>query len=128
MPGIRKQYHFRPSPNGYFAWDVSRLIDLSADLPVFELKLDEIAELDELWWFQSEADRPTPRAIGSHVRLMLQVDTDYPVIVCPQGRVMDGMHRILKALTSGVDSVKAVQLPQMPDPDFTDVQPSELPT
>jgi len=127
VPGLRRQYHFRPSRNGYFAWDVSRLIDLSAELPVFQLSLDKIAELDELWWFQGEDDRPTPRAIGNHVRLMVQADTDFPVIVCPQGRVMDGMHRILKALTSGGDSVKAVQLPQMPDPDYTDVQPSDLP-
>jgi len=125
---LRRQYHFRPSPNGYFAWDVLRLIDLSASLPVFELSLDKIAEIDEMWWFQAEDDRPTPRAICNHFRLMQQAELDFPVIVCPQGRIMDGMHRIAKALTSGAQSVKAVQLLQMPDPDFRDVQPSDLET
>jgi hypothetical protein len=25
IPGLRNQYHLRPSPNGFHAWDVSRL-------------------------------------------------------------------------------------------------------
>jgi hypothetical protein len=128
VPELRRQYHFRPSPNGYFAWDVLRLIDLSAHLPVFELSLNKIAEIDEMWWFQSEDDCPTPRAISDHFRLMQLAELDFPVIVCPQGRIMDGMHRIAKALKSGAQSVKAVQLLQMPDPDYSDVQPSDLKT
>lgn len=127
LPGLRRQYHFRPSPNGFFAWDVLRLIELSADLPVVELRLDAIAEIDELWWFQTEDDRPTPRAIGEHFQLTQQADLEFPIIVCPQGRVMDGMHRIVKALASGAETIKAVQLLQMPIPDYTDVQPADLP-
>lgn len=126
MAQVRKQYHFRPSPNGFFAWDVSRLIALSEGLPVFDLSLDSIAEIDELWWFQTETDRPTPRAIAGHLRLMMEADAAYPIILCPQGRLMDGMHRVLKSLASGASSINAVQLPDMPEPDHTDIDPADL--
>lgn len=124
--GLRRQYHFRPSANGFYAWDVSRLIRLSKGSPVVEVPLSEIAELDELWWFQTADDRPTPRSLAQHFELTENADPSFPIILCPQGRVMDGMHRIVKALVSGADTIDAVRLREMPPPDYTDVQPADL--
>lgn len=123
---LRKQYHFRPSSNGFYAWDVGRLIKLAQGLPVVEIPLSEVAELDELWWFQTEDDRPTPRALAEHFRLVQDVDLSFPIVLCPQGRLMDGMHRIVKALVSGTDTIVAVRLEEMPSPDHVDVQPADL--
>src|SRR5689334_17870552 len=47
--GMRKQYHFRPSSAGLKAWDVDRLLTLAEDLPMLEVPLDAIAELDEAY-------------------------------------------------------------------------------
>ncbi len=44
---MRQQYHFRPSQDGFYAWDVHGLIALSSSLPVLEWPLNTIAELDE---------------------------------------------------------------------------------
>ena len=48
---MRKQYHFRPSKNGYYAWDVDKLVTRSKDFPVISVKLSEIKELDENFWY-----------------------------------------------------------------------------
>ena len=38
---MRKQYHFRPSANGYSAWDIDRLIKLSSELEKQRVLLSE---------------------------------------------------------------------------------------
>ncbi|MEW5928309.1 MAG: hypothetical protein AB1941_12640 [Gemmatimonadota bacterium] len=66
---MRKQYHLRPSPAGLLAWDVDRLIRLTAHLPPREVPLDAIRELDEPFWF-GEGEAPTCRAVAEHARLI----------------------------------------------------------
>lgn len=124
---MRKQYHFRPSANGFFAWDVHRLIELSANLIPEEIPLDEITEIDENYWFQEEGAKPTGRIIVEHFKLMMETDPQYPIILCSNGRLMDGMHRILRALHEDKSSIKCVRFLEDPEPDYTDVQPDELP-
>jgi len=48
---LRQQYHFRQSPDGLLAWDVLRLIELSKKFEVIQVKLSEIQELKEAYWF-----------------------------------------------------------------------------
>ena len=124
---LRPQYHFRPSEDGFFAWDVHQLIAASEPLPVFEHPLSDIAELDELWWFQSSNDRPTPRSIAEHAKIITAVDLSYPIILCAEGRLMDGMHRCLKALIEERSHVSARRFDVTPPPDHVNVQPSDLP-
>jgi hypothetical protein len=123
---MRKQYHFRPSPNGYFAWDIDRLVELTKDLEVRTVPLNVIQELDEPYWFGDE-DVPTCRAVIEHARLIGEADLRYPIILSKDGRVMDGMHRVGKAVLRGYDSIKAVQFEEDPEPDYTDVVPGDLP-
>ncbi|KDA02810.1 hypothetical protein [Hyphomonas oceanitis] len=123
---MRKQYHFRPSRNGSYAWDVDRLVTLSASLAPKAIALDQIAELDETYWF-SEGDTPSCRAIAEHFKLMMAADLQYPIILCAEGRLMDGMHRITKALAHGEQTILSVRFDQTPEPDFTDIQPHDLP-
>ncbi|MEL6607647.1 MAG: hypothetical protein AAFO93_01920 [Pseudomonadota bacterium] len=115
---IRPQRHGRKTAQGIARWDVERLIALSCDLVPFPKPLSEIAELDELWWFQFPDDPPpTPREIAHHVELARAADPSYPIILCAEGRLMDGMHRVLKALMAGQDTISAVQFAQTPEPD-----------
>jgi hypothetical protein len=123
---MRKQYHFRPSPNGFYAWDVDRLVTLSAPLAPQAVELEQIAELDEAYWF-SAGDTPSCRHIAEHFKLMQAADLQYPIILCARGRLMDGMHRITKALALGQQTILSVRFEETPLPDFVDVQPNELP-
>ena len=123
---MRKQYHFRPSPNGLFAWDVDRLVSLTEGLTPQNIKLDAIAEIDEDFWFSGSGVQATCRQIALHARLIGEADLTHPIIMCSQGRVMDGMHRVLKALNAGMETIGAVVFLEDPDPDYVDVTPEEL--
>jgi hypothetical protein len=124
---VRIQYHFRGGQTGLDAWDVHRLIELSGDLPVIEIGLDAISEIDAKYWFFDRPDRPSVRDIVDHVRLILAVDPSYPIILGPDGRVMDGMHRVARALLEGRMSIRCVRFEKLPEPDFRNCRPEDLP-
>jgi len=122
---MRKQYYFRPSEGGLLAWDVDRLVQLTREFPVRAIPLAEIRELDEAMLGQDEA--PTWRAFAAHVRLVQEAELSYPIIRAANGAVMDGMHRVTKALLEGRANIDAVQFTADPDPDYVGRQPEELP-
>jgi hypothetical protein len=124
---VRKQYHFWPADTGFDAWDVDRLIELSRDLPVHVVAVESIGEIDSAYWFEGSATAPTVRTVVEHARLMLAADLSYPVILGPDGRVMDGMHRIARALLDGVAEVSAVRFASLPAADYRGIQPDQLP-
>ena len=124
---IRAQYHGRHTAEGFLVWDVRKLLEMAADLPVLEVDLDSIAELDENWWYQGEGDIPTGRSIADHYKLMEGVDLQYPILLCAEGRLMDGMHRVLKAYCAGRSTIRARRLAQTPPPDYVDVDLADLP-
>ncbi len=123
---MRKQYHFRPSKNGFFAWDVDALIMSSVDVPAKFIALSSIKEIDENYWF-SHGTVPNAKAIIEHFQLMEQAELSYPIILCSNGRLMDGMHRVLKSLKEGRDKILAKQFDETPAPSFIDVYPDDLP-
>lgn len=123
---VRKQYHFRPSERGLCAWDVDRLMVLVQDQPTEQVPLDAIREADAEYWF-SHGYSATVRAVVEHARLINEADLSYPIIVDPEGGVMDGMHRVGKALLLGQPTISAKRLPSLPPPDFVDVRPDDLP-
>jgi hypothetical protein len=124
---MRAQYHFRSSAEGLCAWDVRRLVQLSSALVRERVPLSAIRELDEPYWAGEESQKLTCREVVDHARLMLESDLEFPVILSSDGRVMDGMHRICKALLEGRDEIEAVRFIHDPEPDYIGVNPDDLP-
>jgi hypothetical protein len=83
------------------------------------------ADVDTDFWFKF-GPTPTVRRIIDQIRL-IQVDLFYPIILGADGRVMDGMHRIARALLEGQLTIKAVQFTDEPEPDYRDCSPEDLP-
>ena len=127
LSGMRKQYHFRPGPGGLDAWDVDRLIILVEHQPVEQIPLSDFAEIDTGYWFDHGNNSPTARSVAGHFRLMIDADLQCPIVLNPDGGVMDGMHRVARALAEGRSTVLAKRLPVMPEPDFRDCHPDDLP-
>jgi hypothetical protein len=123
---MRKQYHLIPSKNGFKAWDVDKLIQKTKNFEVIDVDLNDIEDLDKNFWYQEEDSIPTPRSIATHVRLVEETDLKYPIILGEDGRVMDGMHRVIKALNLGYKTIKAVKFKNDPKPDFVDIDPDNL--
>jgi hypothetical protein len=124
---MRTQYHFRRSARGLCAWNVHRLIELSANLVRERVPLSAIQELDEPYWANERIHPVTCREIVEHARLMLDCDLRHPVILSKGGRVMDGMHRISKALLEGHSDIEAVRFIDDPEPDHIGIHPDDLP-
>jgi len=119
---MRKQYHFRPGDAGLRAWDVDRLVALSRHLAPELVPVAGIRELDEAFWGSM-----TCRDVAEHARLINECDLAHPIILSSDGRVMDGMHRVLKALMHGENHVWAVRFTSDPEPDHVGVKPEDLP-
>ena len=100
-------------------WMTERLWALSATLTPFEKLIDEIPEVEQDCWFGSGPNptHPTIRVIAEHARRIRDADLHYPVILNADGQLMDGGHRIAKALSLSHTHITAVQFANTPVPD-----------
>ena len=107
-------------------WDVHRLVRLSKSLQATSLPLAEIEEADQNWWYGGTA-MPTPRSIAAHMMLVQETDFAHPIILCAEGKLMDGMHRVVRAIIESQSHLKAVRFPVTPEPDYINLEVGELP-
>lgn len=100
--------------DGDKVWAVTNLIARAKDLVPFDLPLAAIYSGTQVW-------TPTGSAYGIafHVRRALDVSTEYPIILCQEGFIMDGWHRVLRALIDGKATIKAVRFDSTPPHDYT---------
>lgn len=77
-------------------------------------------------WFGDD-ERPTWRAMLEHVRLIEEADLSFPIILSATGAVMDGMHRVARAVLEGRDEIEAAQFTEDPEPDHIGRGPGDLP-
>ena len=70
---------------------------------------------------------PTCRRIAEHIKLIETTNLEFPIILSKNGQLMDGMHRVVKALINDHQTIKAVQFTTDPEPDYVNVNPDELP-
>jgi hypothetical protein len=122
---MRKQYYFRPSSAGLLAWDVDRLVLLSREFSVQSVALSQITEVNAPVF--GDDGVVTWRALVEHMQLVDAADLSYPIILAADGSVMDGRHRLVKALREGRATIEAVQFTEDPPPDYIGERPDELP-
>jgi len=94
---------------GKHVWSVSRLFELSKELPVMEIPVDHL----NVYY---QYDRLTLRDMVTHMMAVNDADMNMPIILDEDGELMDGRHRIMKALLIGLETVKAVRFDQNPPP------------
>ncbi|QMU60087.1 MAG: hypothetical protein GKR98_12305 [Boseongicola sp.] len=123
---MRPQYHFRRVGDDIHIWNVRKLLELAEDLPVIQLPLADIQEIDEPYWFDIGDSAPTCRAIMEHARQAASSDLNYPILLCADGRIMDGMHRVIKALSMDHATILARKLNRTPPPNFKNVPAEDL--
>lgn len=101
---------------GERAWHIETVWHAAQGMPVEEVPVAAIREIDEDCWFQGGA--ATVRAVVQHARQIQEADLSRPIILSSDGQVLDGMHRIAKAFLSGHATVSAQRLSRDPDPDW----------
>lgn len=93
-------------------WFVSRLIDKAKELPV------QTMPMSALNIYHLAPNIENMKSFVSHVRAVLDADLSYPIILDEEGYVMDGRHRIAKALLEGKETISFVRFDETPCPDF----------
>jgi hypothetical protein len=107
--------HSRVINGQRWVWNVERLWQLSASLPVEQVAVESIVELDQDCWFGK--DQPTIRSVADHCRRIINANLDLPIILNADGALMDGGHRVARALIDGRSHLPAVRFATMPEPD-----------
>lgn len=90
-------------------WSVSRLIQLSADFQVMTVPLDH---LNVYYTY----DKLTLREMVMHMQAVNDADLSKPIILDEDNDIMDGRHRVMKALLLGKKTIKAVRFEENPLP------------
>lgn len=108
---IRKwhQPHDQMCNLGRSSWSVPRLFELARDLPILEIPLDHL----NLWYTYENLSL---RDMVMHMQAVNAADLSKPIILDEDGELLDGRHRIMKALLVGNSTIKAVRFDENPSP------------
>ena len=100
----------------YYVWHTEQLWEATKDLPVIDVEIESLKHLDAVCWFD-DGFKPTLRNVVEHFVRMERVDSEFPIILDPNGQLFDGAHRVAKAMAKGHSTIKAVQMAEVPPPD-----------
>ena len=90
-------------------WYVARLVTLTKDFEVMEIPLKH---MNVYYTYE----KLTLREMVTHLNAVMDADLSYPIILDEDGEVMDGRHRIMKAMMSEQETIKAVRFGSNPEP------------
>ena len=94
---------------GRHSWSVPRLFELARKLPVMDVPLNHLS----LYYTY---EKLTLREMVMHMKAVNDADLGKPIILDEDGELMDGRHRLMKAMLNGADSIKAVRFDENPAP------------
>lgn len=94
---------------GFNVWSVPRLVSLTSGLEVMSIPLAHLNVSDGYEWL-------TLRQMVGHIQCINNADMALPIILDENGEIMDGRHRIMRALLDGAKTIKAVRFSVNPDP------------
>lgn len=93
-------------------WEDKTLWQAAEGKPCIELSVSELADMSfDGWNTQTLAD------VARETRSIIKADMNYPILVTPEHRIMDGCHRVVKAVIYRQTSIKAIIL-DVSDKDF----------
>jgi len=96
-------------------WYASKLARLAKEQGCKKYKL-HLADMDfSNNWGHFDGQRIIDMAV--HAKRALDTNLSHPIIISPVGGLLDGTHRLMKALIEGRKWVWAIRLKHMPEPD-----------
>lgn len=96
-------------------WSVAGLIESAKELEPFDLPLCAIYIGSNIF-----APITSAKDLAEHVMRVNAVNMDHPIILDDEGFIMDGWHRVARALAEGRATVRAVRFDKTPDPHFVE--------
>lgn len=120
---LSQHSYSREYEDGCFAaWDVKRLWQLSKSLPIENLPIQNFQEAIDKWITFDSVEQPDGRFTANidveHFYRIKRASLKYPIILDSDGRIMDGMHRLMKTYLSDKPLLSVVQFTKTPEPDI----------
>jgi len=79
--------------------------ELAKDLPIFYLPITEDIITSKLYW-----KKDTVWDMIVHIKKVENADFSHPIILNSEGLIVDGWHRVVKAVIKEYETIEAVQL------------------
>lgn len=102
---------FTDDRNGVY--NIARLIERAKDLEPFEIPLKHLCISPKVFDPIENA-----RGLADHVKRVNETDLKHPIIMDADGFIMDGWHRVIKALVERRETIMAVRFDKTPAPDY----------
>ena len=96
--------------NGY-KWNATTLVKAAVDCVVYDLPLYSIDFGVQPWSLDNMMD------FAEHAKRVWECEMQYPIIIDRHGYIIDGWHRVIKAVLLKHKTIPAKRLTKMPDPD-----------
>ena len=94
---------------GNHRWNVMRLVHLAKDLPVIQAPIDLIA-LDTTY------NNICMRDMVMHMQAVQDADITYPILLDENGFILDGRHRLMRAMLFGIAVIPVKRFDVNPTP------------
>jgi len=88
-------------------WIVSDLIARAKDLPVKDIPMDYLC-------LDANIGGMKIREFVSHMKMVIEADMSFPIILDEDAKIFDGRHRVAKALYEELENIKAVRFEEDP--------------
>ena len=101
-------------------WYVNDLWKLASKMPVVRVAVDPLWEMykDNWYWFDSSEERIDYDKFLHHYKRCEEANLNYPILIFPDNKIADGVHRLVKAKLLGLDTIPAVLFDHLPEVDF----------
>jgi len=90
-------------------WSVTRLHELARTMPVMTVPLKHL----NLYYTY---EKLTLRQMVMHMRAIEAANLEYPIILDEDGELLDGRHRLMKAMLRNAKTIKVVRFDTNPSP------------
>jgi hypothetical protein len=100
-------------------WRIEGLWVSAQHLPVEMLapeSLTHFLDPPQSSWY--DGDEPTVWDFMEHAKRIYEADLSYPIIISAEGHLMDGRHRLAKAVLLGLPEIAVVRFVRNPEPDW----------
>ena len=90
-------------------WSIAEVIESSKKLDVMKIPMEHLC-------MNKRIAGISIRNFVGHMKMILDSDLEFPIILDEDGAVFDGQHRIARALLEEKDFIKAVRFDEDPPP------------
>lgn len=105
--------------DGRSVWNVAELWKAVEGMPVHHMPVELfVGQLQGTCWTQGD-EHVTPNWVLRHTRRIIGADLGFPIIIDSEGIILDGIHRLCKAVIEGRATIAVQRLVPLPKPSLT---------